>query len=131
MSVPSYAVSDSVSAVLGYALDGLSLRQNTIADNLANIDTPGFRATAVDFESALRSAIGGAGDACTEGAMARRLGGTAPMELDANTPVGENGNNVDLRKETLAAMQSQFMYQMVARAVTDRFALVKTVAGAM
>lgn len=133
MSVPSYAVSDSVSAVLGYALDGLSLRQNTIADNLANIDTPGFRATAVDFESVLRSAIGGAtaGDASTEGAMARRLGGTAPMELDANTPVGENGNNVDLRKETLAAMQSQFMYQMVARAVTDRFALVKTVAGAM
>lgn len=131
MSVPSYAVSDSVSAVLGFALDGLSQRQNTIADNLANIDTPGFRATAVDFESALRSAIGGAGDASTEGAMARRLGGTAPMELDANTPVGENGNNVDLRKETLAAMQSQFMYQMVARAVTDRFALVKTVAGAM
>ena len=129
MSVPSYAVSDSVSAVLGYALDGLSQRQNTIADNLANIDTPGFRATAVDFESVLRSAIGGAPD--TEGAMARRLGGTAPMELDANTPVGENGNNVDLRKETLAAMQSQFMYQMVARAVTDRFALVKTVAGAM
>lgn len=129
MSVPSYAVSDSVSAVLGYALDGLSLRQNTIADNLANIDTPGFRATAVDFESVLRSAVGEAPD--TEGAMARRLGGTAPLELDANTPVGENGNNVDLRKESLAAMQSQFMYQMLARAVTDRFALVKTVAGAM
>ena len=130
MSVPSYAVSDSVSAVLGYALDGLSLRQNTIADNLANIDTPGFRATAVDFESVLRSAIGG-GAPSTEGAMARRLSGTAPLELDANTPAGENGNNVDLRKETLAAMQSQFMYQMVARAMTDRFALVKTVAGAM
>ena len=129
MSVPSYAVSDSVSAVLGFALDGLSQRQNTIADNLANIDTPGFRATAVDFESVLRSAIDGAPS--TEGAMARRLSGSAPMELDANTPVGENGNNVDLRKETLAAMQSQFMYQMVARAVTDRFALVKTVAGAM
>ncbi|GAB2642127.1 flagellar basal body rod protein FlgB [Nocardioides ginkgobilobae] len=132
MSVPSYAVSDSVSAVLGFALDGLSQRQNTIADNLANIDTPGFRATAVDFESVLRSAIGGPGGApSAEGAMARRLGGAAPMELDANTPVGENGNNVDLRKETLAAMQSQFMYQMVARAVTDRFALVKTVAGAV
>ena len=92
MSVPSYAVSDSVSAVLGYALDGLSLRQNTIADNLANVDTPGFRATAVDFESVLRSAIGGS---------------------------------------ALAAVQSQFMYQMVARAVSDRFDLVKTVAGAM
>lgn len=128
MSVPSYAVSDSVSAVLGYALDGLSLRQNTIADNLANIDTPGFRATAVDFESVLRAAVDGAPAA--DGAMARRLGGTSPLAMDANTPVGENGNNVDMRKESLAAVQSQFMYQMVARAVSDRFALVKTVAGA-
>lgn len=128
MSVPSYAVSDSVSAVLGYALDGLSLRQNTIADNLANIDTPGFRATAVDFESVLRAAVDGAPD--SDGAMARRLGGASPLEMDANTPAGENGNNVDMRKESLAAVQSQFMYQMVARAVSDRFALVKTVAGA-
>ena len=47
------------------------------------------------------------------------------------SPVGANGNNVDLRKETLAAMQSQFQYQMVARAVTDRFDLVRTVAQAM
>lgn len=127
MSVPAYAVSDSVSAVLGYALDGLSLRQNTIADNLANIDTPGFRASAVDFESVLRGAIGAGSTA--DGAMARQLGGLSPITEDANTPAGENGNNVDLRKESLAAIQSQFMYQMVARSVSDRFDLVKSVAG--
>ena len=125
MSVPAYAVSDSVSAVLGYALDGLSLRQNTIADNLANIDTPGFRASAVDFETVLRSAIGGGSG---PGSVAGRLSGLDPMVEDANTPAGENGNNVDLRKESLAAIQSQFMYQMVARAVSDRFDLVKSVA---
>ena len=128
MSVPSYAVSDSVSAVLGFALDGLSQRQNTIADNLANLDTPGFRATAVDFESALRSAIG-ANAPSAEGAMARRLAGASPLELDANTPAGENGNNVDLRKESLAAIQSQFQYQMMSRAVSDRFELITTAAG--
>jgi flagellar basal-body rod protein FlgB len=114
-----------VSAVLGYALDGLSLRQNTIADNIANIDTPGFRASAVDFESVLRSAIGTGG---AVGSMAGRLSGLAPMVEDAGTPTGENGNSVDLRKESLAAIQSQFMYQMVARAVSDRFDLVKSVA---
>lgn len=125
MSVPAYAVQDSVSAVLGYALDGLSLRQNTIADNIANVDTPGFRASAVDFESVLRSAIGTGG---AVGSMAGRLSGMAPMVEDAGTPTGENGNSVDLRKESLAAIQSQFMYQMVARAVSDRFDLVKSVA---
>ena len=41
-----------------------------------------------------------------------------------NAPVGANGNNVDLRKETLAAVQTQFQYQMMTRAVSDRFSLV-------
>ena len=81
MSVPSYAVSDSVSAVLSYALDGLSLRQNTIADNLANLDTPGFRATAVDFESVLRSAIGSNAPA---GDGARRQPGKAAAASTGN-----------------------------------------------
>ena len=123
MSVPAYAASDAVSAVLGYALDGLSLRQRTIADNIANIDTPGFRASTIDFETALAGAVD--------------LGDVRPVErsegmasLPTDTPVKANGNSVDLRKETMAAVQSQFQYQMMTRAVTDRFAVVKTVAGA-
>ena len=46
------------------------------------------------------------------------------------TPVGTNGNNVDLRKETMAAMQSTFQYQIVSRSVTDRLANLRTAAGA-
>ncbi len=124
MSVPAYAASDAVSAALGFALDGLSLRQRTIADNIANIDTPDFRATTIDFESALSSAV-------RSGRAGSLADGSGIVENAVDTPVGANGNNVDLRKETLAAMQSQFQYQMVTRAVTDRFDLVKTVAGAV
>lgn len=123
MSVPAFSASDPVSAALGFALDGLSLRQRTIADNLANVDTPGFRAVAVDFESALTDALG-SGDPAADLARA----GISTVAVD--TPVGANGNNVDLRKETLAAMQSQFQYQMVTRAVTDRFEHLKTAASA-
>ena len=50
-------------------------------------------------------------------------------ETPTDTPVGANGNNVDLRKETLAAMQSQFQYQMMTRAVTDRHSLMRTAVG--
>ena len=53
----SIAAPDPVSSVLHSALDGLALRQRVIADNIANVDTPEFRATSVDFESSLRSAI--------------------------------------------------------------------------
>jgi flagellar basal-body rod protein FlgB len=112
---------EPVSSVLHSALDGLSLRQRVIADNIANVDTPGFRATAVDFESSLQAAI-------ADGSI--EAGGVSAQLLPTQTPVGVNGNNVDLRKETLAAMQSTFQYQMVTRAVSDRYDLVKTVAQA-
>lgn len=120
-----FAVSDSVSQVLASALDGVSLRQQVIADNIANVDTPGFRATSVDFETQLRAAIDD-GSFSSGGAVETGIAATP-----TDTPVGANGNNVDLRKETMAAVQSQFQYQILTRAVTERFNLVKTAATGM
>lgn len=119
----SFAVSDAVSQVLASALDGVSLRQRVIADNIANVDTPGFRATSVDFETQLEAAI-------SDGSFAgRRIDHVTATTTPTDTPVGANGNNVDLRKETMAAVQSQYQYQILTRAVTERFDLVKTAAG--
>ena len=115
-----FAVSDAVSSTLHAALNGISHRQRVIADNIANVDTPGFRATSVDFESSLRDAIADGELTSTD-----RVASTA---TPTNTPVGANGNNVDLRKETMAAVQTQFQYQIMTRATTDRFDLMKTVA---
>ncbi len=116
----SFAVSDAVSVALHSALNGLSLRQQVIADDIANVDTPHFRARTVDFESALRKAIGDG--SLAEGATR----GVAATTLPTDTPVGMNGNNVDLRKESMAAIQTQFQYQMLGRAVSDRHALITT-----
>ncbi len=116
-------VADAVSSALHNALNGISVRQNVIADNIANIDTPGYRASSVDFESALRGAI-------ADGTLTAETR-TGVATTPTSTPVGPNGNNVDLRAETMAAMQSVFQYQLVTRAVNDRYTLVRTVAGAM
>ena len=114
-----FAYTDPVGSVLRAALDGVALRQRVTADNIANLDTPGYRASSVDFESSLRAAIT-AGDPAA----------AAPAALLAtDTPVGANDNNVDLRKETLSAVQSQFQYQMLTRAATDRGAWLKAEAG--
>ena len=57
---------DSVSYVaLHSALDGLSLRQRAIADNVANINTPGYTARRVSFEQALSAAVGHGSGAVT------------------------------------------------------------------
>lgn len=116
----SLASPDPVGAVLNAALDGIARRQRVIADNIANVDTPGYRAASVEFESRLRAAIA-SGDLSSAGSGAL---------VATDTPVGANGNNVDLRHETLAAIQSQFQYQVLTRAASDRFTLIKTVAGA-
>jgi len=125
----SFAVSDAVSHVLASALDGVSLRQRVIADNIANVDTPGYRASSVDFETQLRAAISDGG--LLNGHSGRRVDRVSATTSPTDTPVGANGNNVDLRKETMAAVQSQFQYQILTRAVNDRFDLVKTAATGM
>jgi flagellar basal-body rod protein FlgB len=112
---------DAVSAVLNSALDGVSFRQNVIANNIANVDTPDFRATSVDFESSLRAAIADGNVEPSDLAI---------LETPTDTPVGANGNNVDLRKETMAAMQSTFQYQILSRATNERYNLIKTAAAA-
>lgn len=116
----SFAASDAVSFVLHTAINGIAMRQRVTADNIANVDTPDFRAVSVDFESALQSAI---------------ERGSAPADITATvtptaTPVGPNGNNVDLRNESIAAVQSQFQYQIMGRAISNRNTILSTVAGA-
>ena len=112
----SFGVTDAVTSTLHTALNGLSLRQNVIANDIANVDTPGFRATSVNFEASLRAAI---------------ERGVAPTQLEAtetptDTPVGADGNNVDLRKEMVASIQTQYSYQVLGRAVTDHLGLLST-----
>lgn len=118
-AVVSLSASDAVTAVLATALDGVTLRKRVIADNIANVDTPGFRASSVDFETQLRAAI-------DDGDFSDGTASVSATSTPTDTPVGANGNNVDLRKETMAAVQSQFAYQMLTRAVSDRYSLVRT-----
>lgn len=117
----SFAATDAVGFVLHTAINGLSLRQQVTADNIANVDTPGFRARAVDFESALNEAID----------RGRATGNSLDLTTQATeTPVGANDNNVDLRNETIAAIQTQYQYQVMSRAISDRDSRISTMGAA-
>jgi flagellar basal-body rod protein FlgB len=118
----SFAVSDPVSQVLHTALNGLSMRQDVIADDIANVDTPNYTAHSIDFEDALKQAI--ASGAYDDGGSPQVSVSTTPD----STPVGSNGNNVDQRKETMAMIQTQYSYQVVSRAISDHYGLLQTAA---
>ena len=107
-------VFDSVSSVaLGSALDGLALRQRAIADNVANLQTPGYRARVVEFEGALASAVRD-GDGAARATLSRS---------DAATR--EDGNNVNLDEQTLLNVETNLRYQLATQAVTGTFSSVR------
>ncbi|MGO4856814.1 flagellar basal body rod protein FlgB [Arthrobacter sp. 2MCAF14] len=106
---------ESVTSVaLGSALDGLSLRQRTIANNIANINTPNYHAKRVQFEDALAASVS-AGD-----------GQTAPTVTASQEPTQLNGNNVNLDTETLSNVDTVLRYQFASRAIGEQFTALRT-----
>ncbi len=106
---------NSVTTVaLTSALDGLALRQRTIANNIANINTPDYQAKRVSFEDALAASVN-AGDGHVVATTARSL-----------EPTNVNGNNVNLDTETLSNIDTVLRYQFAAQAVDGSFASVRT-----
>ena len=69
------AMIDSTGSALYSALNGLAARQRVIANNVANVETPGYIAGRVRFEDSLRAAIEG-GDAGASSVSTMQLGGS-------------------------------------------------------
>lgn len=111
-------MTDVAMSALRTALNGLSLRQRTIADNIANIATPGFLAGKVEFETSLRNAVS-AGSA--ESAQTTTVRSGEPTRL--------NGNNVNLDQESLDLIDNGLRYQLTVQAVTNKFGLLRTAIG--
>lgn len=103
-------IGDNTIGALHQALSGLSQRQRTIADNIANIETPGFLAGKLDFESSLKRAYANGTPGAAGVAKARSL-----------EPTRTNGSNVNLDEETLASQQTLLTTQLASAAVTTKF----------
>ena len=112
------AISDATMDVIYQAMRGLQARQKVNADNIANIQTPGFLAGTVDFESSLQNAIAGGNPAEAAVQTGRS---TAPTRTD--------GNNVNLDDETLSMVDTNLRYQTMVEAMNAKFRLLRTAIG--
>ncbi|HEV2888030.1 MAG TPA: flagellar basal body protein [Jatrophihabitans sp.] len=107
---------DVASVTLSTALSALAARQRVSANNIANIETPNFRAGQLSFEDNLRQAV-------ASGEPAR-----AAISLTTSTaPAGVNGNNVSLDTETLIDEKTALQYRLLSGAMSSKFALIDTV----
>jgi flagellar basal-body rod protein FlgB len=109
-------IGDVTQTALHAALTGLAQRQRVTADNIANLQTPGFLAGRVDFESALRGAIAdGETPAVSSGTVARSL-----------QPTRTDGNNVNLDQETVIATETGLRYQLALNALDGKYTVMRT-----
>jgi flagellar basal-body rod protein FlgB len=108
-------LTDGTMDVVFKAMQGLTARQKAIADNVANVETPGFQATKVDFESSLRNAIDGGDPASATFLTAK-----------SNEANGPNQNNVNLDTETVSSIDTNLRYQTMVEAMNAKFRLLKT-----
>jgi flagellar basal-body rod protein FlgB len=99
-----------LSASLEHFLEATSHREQIIATNMANIDTPGYRTKDVRFNQLLASADE-TGQAGLSPVISRVQGLLQRPD----------GNNVDLDRESLLLAKSQLQYQMGTQLVKNRF----------
>ncbi|MCK6396098.1 flagellar basal body rod protein FlgB [Zoogloea sp.] len=100
------------------ALNTRAYRQQVIASNIANADTPNYKARDVDFKAALNGALAGkSGNLALNTTSARHLAatGTSPLEASLkfrNEEQGAvDGNTVNMDVERSAFAENAVQYQ--------------------
>lgn len=116
----------------GQALALRAHRQRLIADNIANADTPGYKARDFDFAAALRAASGqgAAGEGIAADVMRGAGAGAAAPTLAYAVPAQANldNNSVDMDRERAAFMDNALKYESTLRFIN---ASVRTTLDAM
>lgn len=124
---------DSAIGTIAGWLRGLSRRQEAISNNIANIDTPGYRRQEVPFEAELRRAIGqgtaklsttAPGHMSTAGTARNQLGVQAAQLL---TSQRLDGNDVDIDQEMVSLAETQMRYQAAASALNTKLSIIRNV----
>jgi len=86
-------------------------RQQLVASNIANVDTPGYRTQDINFQSAMQQAMNQGDELHLEPASVTVEG----------LPERPDGNNVNVDRESMLLSETQLQYQMGVQLIKDEF----------
>ncbi len=122
--------------LLERSLDFRARRNNVLAGNIANIETPGYKAKDLVFERALGEALRSQEPSPLQMTNPRHLDGRTATPLSrvqpkliqsANPVVSVDGNSVDLEREMAKLAENQIAYQSLAQMISHKFLQLRTV----
>lgn len=110
--------------VLQKAADASWLRNEAISNNIANVDTPGYKRQDVDFESVLERELG----LNKYQTMDEKVGSVNTRRLSVGTYTDAagfsyrtDGNNVDVETENVYLAQNQLKYTGLINSISQEF----------
>jgi flagellar basal-body rod protein FlgB len=114
--------------LLKSALEGLTARQRTIADNVANVDTPDFKASRVSFETALKQAHGTIDQPLKMFKVDNAVAGPGQATGDLKPTVVQetdlgrrnDGNNVDVDREMLELSDTNVRFNALIQVMNGK-----------
>jgi flagellar basal-body rod protein FlgB len=126
-------VNDKTLKALTTALNFREMRQELISSNVANANTPGFKAKKMDFEEALARALDVDGQMQMNVSDGRHHnvgnGGFNNLEPeiydDPNGVVSENGNTVDVEAEMAKMAENKLMYDALVQLINKKMGIMK------
>ena len=113
---------DIASTVLSKTLDAAAARQKTIANNIANVETPGYKRQYVSFEEELKLVLERKnGHGIREG-----LRNLAPMvETDMVSQSRPDGNNVNIDAEISDLAKTSLKYKAAATLLEAKMGMLR------
>lgn len=118
--------------VLDRAADVSWTRESLITNNLANVNTPGYKRQDINFESVLRKALGNSKYVPLDTKINE-------MNMDELTPMvytdhGNysyrlDGNNVDIDTENVELASEQIRYEALTTSIDSEFSRIKIAIG--
>jgi flagellar basal-body rod protein FlgB len=115
---------DLTDNVLERALSGSELRQTVLANNLANANTPGFKRSDVDFQSALSNALD-SGPAAPQAVA----GADFSPQTDTSATMRADGNSVDVDTEMAKLSENSVAYQALISVAHARLSMLQQAIG--
>ena len=122
---------DPTMGALNTALNLRLLNQNVISSNIANAETPNYKAKAMEFEGALRDALNVGGKLQPQGVEPGHIhhAATDPVapEIydDPNGIENLDGNTVDRAREMAKLAENQLLYDAAAEMLKRKLGMLK------
>ena len=114
---------DIASTVLSKTLDAAAARQKAIANNIANVETPGYRRQYVSFESELKNAL----SKSNNHEIRKSLRELTPLTLsDAVSPARPDGNNVNIDAEISDLAKTSLVHRSATVLLEDKIAMLRS-----